>query len=74
MNLTQELLLMVGAAAVGVVAMTFIVRRQRHDRDARNRVSPYATSTEGETRCPNCGMYNLWTDRNCISCHEQLPG
>ena len=31
-------------------------------------------STEGEKRCPSCGMGNLWTDRNCISCKARLPG
>ncbi len=74
MTLTNELLLLIGAAAVGVVATMFIVRRQRRDRQAQTQESPYAVSTEGQKRCPHCGMYNAWTDRDCVSCHRPLPG
>ena len=68
MNLTQtqELLLLGAAIVVLIVAVLLIQRRRRMDREARTRESPYATSTEGEKRCPNCGMFNLWTDRTCI--------
>jgi predicted RNA-binding Zn-ribbon protein involved in translation (DUF1610 family) len=51
-----------------------MLRRQRRDREATTRESPYATSTEGQKRCPNCGAYNAWTDRNCVSCGRKLPG
>jgi uncharacterized protein (DUF983 family) len=44
------------------------------EKEADTRESPFAVSTEGEKRCPNCGMGNLWTDRNCISCNAKLPG
>jgi hypothetical protein len=74
LDLTTQLLLLV--AAVGVLAMSLVTikRRQRLEREAASRESPYGTSTEGEKRCPNCGMGNLWTDRNCISCEARLPG
>jgi len=74
MTLTQELLLLVLAVAIGIAATWLILRRQRMDREARGRESPYAVSTEGEKRCPHCGMFNLWTDRTCISCKRPLPG
>jgi len=74
MDQTSQLLAMILAAAVGVVATLFILRRQRVDREMAGTESPYAASTEGEKRCPHCGMGNLWTDRNCISCGRRLPG
>jgi hypothetical protein len=74
MNLTTQLLILVVAIAILVVAVYLIRRRQRMDRQYRTQESPYAVSTEGEKRCPNCGMFNLWTDRNCISCKRRLPG
>ena len=72
-QLTQVLLL---TAAVGVLALAVVTikRRQRLEREAVTRESPFGTSTEGEKRCPSCGMGNLWTDRNCISCNARLPG
>ena len=66
------LLVLIAATAVGIVSTFFILRRQR--RAAVPAESPFAASTEGETRCPNCGMGNLWTDRTCISCGRPLPG
>lgn len=74
MDQTTQILLLIGAAAVGIVSTLFILRRQRVDRDLVGRENPYGTSTEGEKRCPHCGMGNLWTDRNCISCGRRLPG
>jgi hypothetical protein len=74
MDQTTQLLFLILAALVGIFAALLILRRQRSDRDAETRESPFATSTEGEKRCPNCGMGNLWTDRNCISCGAKLPG
>jgi hypothetical protein len=70
----SEFLLLI--ASVGIVALSVVVimGRQRRERQAATRESPYAVSTEGEKRCPNCGMGNLWTDRNCISCNARLPG
>ena len=74
MDQTTQLLLLVGAIALLALAVVTIRRRQRLAREAAMRESPFATSTEGEKRCPNCGMGNLWTDRNCISCKARLPG
>lgn len=74
MSLTTQLLILVVAIAILVLAVYLIRRRQRMDRQYRTQESPYAVSTEGEKRCPNCGMFNLWTDRNCISCKRRLPG
>jgi hypothetical protein len=69
----QVILLMVAVGILAVSTLTML-RRQRVDREKLTRESPFATSTEGEKRCPNCGMGNLWTDRNCISCKARLPG
>jgi hypothetical protein len=65
-------LALIGVAAVGLVAVLLIVRRDRAE--AVERESPFATSTEGEKVCPNCLMGNLWTDAKCVSCGKPLPG
>ncbi|MFL5727488.1 MAG: hypothetical protein ACJ765_00450 [Chloroflexota bacterium] len=64
------------AIAVGVVvlALLLIINRQRRERDDATRESPFGTSTEGEKRCPRCGMGNLWTDKTCIACKAPLRG
>ena len=74
MTPTTQLLILVAAAFVAIVAMLLIVGRQRREREAETRESPYATSSEGQKRCPSCGAYNSWTDRNCVSCRRKLPG
>ena len=74
MSQSTQLLILVLAAVIGIVAMLLIIRRQRSDRAAETRENPYATSSEGQKRCPNCGAYNSWTDRNCVSCGRKLPG
>jgi uncharacterized membrane protein len=61
------------AAGVGVIATLAILRNERRSTDARAE-SPFAASTEGEKRCPKCGMGNLWTDDRCISCGARFPG
>jgi hypothetical protein len=71
---TTQLFALIGAAFVGAAATYLIIRRQRVEREDLTRESPYATSSEGEKRCPKCGMGNLWTDRNCIACKARLPG
>jgi hypothetical protein len=71
--LQPEFLALVLAAAIGVLSTIVIIRRQRRESQPEPE-SPYAASTEGEKRCPKCGMGNLWTDRNCISCGARLPG
>ena len=72
MDQSTQLLILIGAALVGVLATLVIMRRQRVERADATRESPYAASTEGEKRCPKCGMGNLWT-ANCISCGARLP-
>jgi hypothetical protein len=62
------------AAAVGMLATLLILRRDRRAVAAGPPESPFAVSTEGEKRCPSCGMGNLWTDRTCVSCGRSLPG
>ena len=74
MDQQTQLLGLVIAVAVLAVAILLIRNRQRRDRKDAAGESPYATSTEGEKRCPKCGMGNLWTDRTCISCGARLPG
>ncbi len=74
MDQTTQLLILIVAAAVGILAMLVILRRQRRDRELAARENPYATSSEGQKRCPSCGAYNSWTDRNCVSCQRRLPG
>jgi hypothetical protein len=71
---TTQLLALMIALATLAIAIVIIRDRQRRDRDEAAQESPYATSTEGEKRCPKCGMGNLWTVRNCISCGSLLPG
>ena len=74
MDQTTQILLLIGAVALLTLAIVTIRRRQRMERESATRENLYATSTEGEKRCPSCGMGNLWTDRNCISCKARLPG
>ena len=57
------------AAVAAIFALLSILRRIRMPAE-----SPFAASTEGEKRCPNCGMGNQWTDATCISCGTDLPG
>ena len=73
MDQTLALLAMTLAAAVGILGTLGILRKQRTSA-AGPRESPFAASTEGEKRCPKCGMGNLWTDNRCISCGAKLPG
>ena len=73
MDQTQQILAMTFAAALGIIATLGILRKQRRALEPP-RESPWAASTEGEKRCPKCGMGNLWTDKNCISCGARLPG
>jgi len=70
---SQILLALVIVAAIGMAAVILILRHERVDRDADEVGSPFAASTEGEKRCPKCGMGNLWTDRDCIACGSKLP-
>ncbi|HXI79933.1 MAG TPA: hypothetical protein VNM34_03850 [Verrucomicrobiae bacterium] len=74
MDQTTQLLVLIAALAVLAISVTIMRRRQREDRDRLGRETPFATSTEGEKRCPNCGMFNTAQARNCVSCKRRLPG
>ncbi len=74
MDQTYLLLSMIGFAIIGIFAVLLIARRNRHDTEVSGRESPFATSTEGMKRCPNCGTANLVTDSNCSNCGKRLPG
>lgn len=70
MDQTTSLALVL-AAAVGILATLLILRGRRKAGEAEEE-SQFAVSTEGEKRCPKCGMGNLWTDTTCISCGTAL--
>jgi len=74
MDQTTQLIALVIAAAVGLIAILLILRRQRHEVEAATRDSPFAVSSEGMKRCPNCGAGNLVTDSTCVNCGRHLPG
>ncbi len=67
------LIALLAAAALGVVATLLILRRQQSERADATRENPFAVSTEGMKRCPNCGFGNLVTDATCSSCGKRLP-
>lgn len=73
MDQTELLLALTFLTAFAILALLVHLRRLRREA-APQQESPYAASTEGAKRCPRCGMGNLWTDRNCISCKARLPG
>jgi uncharacterized membrane protein len=70
MDQTTSLALVL-AAIVGLLATIIIMGRQRRKNEVEGE-SQFAVSTEGEKRCPNCGMGNMWTDTTCISCGHPL--
>jgi hypothetical protein len=66
----QLIILAAGLAGVaGIFALLAMLRRERVPKESR-----FAVSTEGEKRCPKCGMGNLVSDARCISCGADLPG
>lgn len=74
MDQTTQLIAVVVAAVIGMLAALTILRRDRHTAEDAKRESPFATSTEGMKRCPSCGAGNLVTDANCLNCGKRLPG
>lgn len=74
MDQTTQLIAVVIAAVIGLLAVLAILRRERHDREEATRESPFAASTEGMKRCRSCGTGNLVTDSNCLNCGKRLPG
>ncbi len=69
---TTLFLILIAAAAIGMVATLGILRGQRKTKEAALRESPFAAATEGMLRCPNCGLGNLVTDRTCSACGKRL--
>ena len=67
-------ILLVVIAAIGMLAMLIIVRRQRLAAEGGSAESPFAVSTEGEKRCLKCGLGNLVTSATCAACGARLPG
>jgi zinc-ribbon domain len=74
MEQTSLLLAVIVAAAIGMVAVLMILRRERHATEDAERESPFAASSEGMKRCPSCGTPNLVTDSACSNCGKRLPG
>ena len=74
MDQSSQILALIGLAAVGILAVVVILRRDRVAGEAATRESPYAVSTEGMKRCPSCGTGNLVTDGTCSNCRRKLPG
>ena len=74
MSQTTELVLLLVALGVLVISVLIIRRRQRVDRAEASGESPYAVSSEGQKRCPSCGMFNVWTAQTCVSCGRHLSG
>ncbi len=73
MDQTAQILALILIAALGILAVVVILRRDRVAGQPP-RESPYAMSTEGMKRCPSCGTGNLVTDATCSSCGRKLPG
>ncbi|MEA2578739.1 MAG: hypothetical protein QOD78_2327 [Chloroflexota bacterium] len=74
MDQSTQILALIGVAAVGILAVVAILRRDRVTTEEAARENPYATSTEGMKRCPSCGTGNLVTDSTCSTCGKRLPG
>ena len=51
----MPLVLLVAAAAIGIVAVVAITRRSPAPGTAGSAESPFAAATEGMKRCPSCG-------------------
>jgi uncharacterized membrane protein len=73
MGYEVQVFLLLAAAMVALFAALAVMMKE-HREAAAAAASQFGVSTEGEKRCPACGMGNLWMDRNCISCGKRLPG
>jgi len=71
MDQSTSLVLLIVAALIGVVAVGAILRRSSAAATEPPE-SPFAVSTEGMRRCPNCGVGNLVTESNCSNCGKKL--
>ena len=74
MDQSYLLLAMIGFAIIGILAVLIIARGNRRATQQAGRENPFAASTEGMKRCPNCGTGNLVTDSTCSNCGKRLPG
>jgi hypothetical protein len=74
MDESTPILALIGLAAVGILAVVMILRRDRVAEEESSHESPFAVATEGMKRCPSCGLGNLVTDATCASCGSKLPG
>jgi hypothetical protein len=72
-DLTTLLLILVLVAAIGSLATVVIMRRERRESEKESAENPFATSTEGMSRCPSCGFGYLAGEVTCSSCGERLP-
>jgi cytochrome c-type biogenesis protein CcmH/NrfF len=70
MDQTTALVLLIVVAVIGVGAALAIARKPPASAQAAE--SPFAASTEGMRRCPNCGVGNLVTESNCSNCGKRL--
>lgn len=61
------------ASLVGIVAVGLILARHDREDQVTSTESPTAASSEGETRCPSCGMGNLVGTAACAACGAPLP-
>jgi hypothetical protein len=68
----MDQLIIVAAGLAGIAGIFALLAMLRRDRVPKE--SPFAVSTEGEKRCPNCGMGNQVVDARCVSCGADLPG
>lgn len=73
MDTIEGLLALLAVALFGIMAIVVKAGDQREGRQAAMNV-PFMVSNEGQRRCPNCGMGNSWTLRDCISCGTPLGG
>ena len=71
MDTTQALLALLAVAAFGMMAIVVLAAEQREQRETALN-APYLVSSEGQRRCPKCGMASGWTERACISCGASL--
>ena len=74
MDQNTLLVVLVAAAAIGLIAAALILRRRGIEENEATRESEFGVSTEGEKICPHCGGQNLWTEATCIYCHSPLKG
>jgi hypothetical protein len=73
MEQAMLIVLLITAAAGGVLALLAITRGSPAPNHASANESPYAASTEGMKRCPSCGVGNLVTEQRCSACGKRLP-